>query len=150
VNARPRPLGGPQLARLGLVAAALHAAFDAASASWAPTTPPYLRTADMPEAFQALSPVTVSVAASCVSGVIAVIALLATEHARRRGAALAVAITGFWLLSAALMRLVWLDTPWSTTAAGLLAGLPRGVVIGAVLDALARAPERAAARSRSS
>lgn len=130
--------GPGKMAALGAVAAALHGAFDLAAASFGPTTPPYLRTADLPEAFQALSPVAVGVAASCVSGVIAVIALLATEGARRRGLALGATITGFWLLSAALMRLVWLDTPWATAAWGLAAGLPRGFVVGGVLAALAR------------
>jgi hypothetical protein len=150
VNERPRPLDGTHLAVLGVVAAALHAAFDAATARWAATTPPYLRSADMPEAFQALSPMAISVAASCVSGVIAVVAFVATAQARRRRVVLGATITGFWLLSAALMRLVWLDTPWSITAVGLLAGVPRGFAIGAVLDALARVPGRAhAARPRS-
>jgi hypothetical protein len=141
---RPRSQGGALLAALGLTAAALHAAFDAAAASWSPATPPYLRTADMPDAFQTLSPVTISVAASCVSGLIAVIALLVTERARRRGLAIGAVVTGFWLLSAVLMRLVWLDTPWLTTAVGLLAGVPRGFVIGGVLAALAERRERAA------
>ncbi len=141
---RPRSQGGALLAALGLAAAALHAAFDAAAASWPPATPPYLRTSDMPDAFQTLSPVTISVAASCVSGLIAVIALLVTERARRRGLAIGAVVTGFWLLSAALMRLVWLDTPWLTTAVGLLAGVPRGFIIGAVLAALAESRERAA------
>ena len=150
VHERPQPLDRTHLAGLAVVAVVLHAAFDFATASWGATTPPYLRTADMPEAFQFLSPVTISVAASCVSGVIAVVAFVATAQVHRRRVVLGATISGFWLLSAALMRLVWLDTPWSVTAVGLLAGLPRGFAIGAVLDALARVPERAqAARPRS-
>lgn len=133
----PRPLGRARLAVLGAVAAVLHAGFDAASASFPPTTPPYLRMADMPEAFQLLSPVAVSVAASCVSGVIAVIAVIATAAARRRRRALCATVTGFWILSAILTRLVWLDTPWPIAAVGILAGVPRGLVVGAVLAALA-------------
>lgn len=133
----PRPLGRARLALAGAVAAVLHAAFDAASVTFPPATPPYLRLADMPDVFQSLSPVAVSVAASCVSGVIAVIALVATAAARRRRLALSATVTAFWVLSAVLTRLVWLDTPWPVAAVGILAGVPRGVVIGAVLAALA-------------
>ncbi|GEJ56417.1 hypothetical protein [Anaeromyxobacter diazotrophicus] len=145
MNERPAPLGRARLAGLGLLAAALHAVFDVATAQLPATTPPYLRTADMPEAFQALSPVAVGIATSCVSGIIAVIALIATEHARRRALALGAAVTGFWLFSAVLMTFVWLDTPWPVAAVALAAGVPRGFAIGAVLAALAGRPERAAA-----
>lgn len=143
MNESPAPLGRVRLAGLGLLAAALHAAFDAATARLPATTPPYLRTADMPEAFQALSPLSVSIATSCVSGVIAVIALIATEHARRRALALGATVTAFWLFSAALMTFVWLDTPWPLAAVGLAAGVPRGFAIGGLLAALAGRAERA-------
>jgi len=132
-----RPLSGVRLAVLGLVAAALHAAFDAASTRFGATTPPYLKIDDWPEAFQLLSPVAVSLAASCVSGVIAVIALIATAPSRRRALALGTLVAGFWMLSAALTRIVWLSTPWPTALLSIALGLPRGLAIGWVLGRLA-------------
>ena len=78
-----------------------------------------------------------SLAASCVSGVIAVIAIVATAPARRRALALGAFVAGFWILSAALTRLVWLSTPWPTSAVAIALGVPRGLAIGWVLARLA-------------
>ena len=125
-----RPLSRARLAVLGVVAAALHAAFDAASSRFGPTTPPYLRLEDWPEAFQLVSPLAVSLTASCVSGVIAVIAAVVAAPARRRALTLGALVAGFWIFSAALTRLVWLATPWPAAFVGIALGLPRGLVIG--------------------
>jgi hypothetical protein len=132
-----RPLSGARLAVLGLIAAALHAAFDAASTRFGPTTPPYLKIDEWPEAFQLLSPVAVSLAASCVSGVIAVIAVIAASPSRRRALAIGGLVAAFWILSASLTRLVWLSTPWPTALLGIALGVPRGLAIGWVLARLA-------------
>ena len=139
-----RPLSGARLAVLGLVAAALHAAFDAASSRFGPTTPPYLRLEDWPEAFRLLSPFAVSLTASCVSGVIAVIAVVVAAPARRRGLVLGALVAGFWIFSASLTRLVWLATPWPSALVGIALGVPRGLVIGWVLARLAPLVESAA------
>lgn len=130
------PLSGARLAVLFLVAAVLHAACDAASARFGATTPPYLKIEDWPEAFQLISPVAVSLAASCVSGVIAVIALVAAAPARRPALTIGALIAGFWIFSAALTRLVWLSTPWPTALLGIALGVPRGLAIGWVLARL--------------
>lgn len=130
-----RPLSGARLAVLGLVAAALHAAFDAASSLFGPTTPPYLRLEDWPEAFRLLSPFAVSLTASCVSGVIAVIAVAVA--AQPRALVLGALVAGFWIFSASLTRLVWLATPWPTALLGIALGVPRGLAIGWVLARLA-------------
>jgi len=126
-----------RLAVLGLVAAALHAACDAASSRFGPTTPPYLRLEDWPEAFQLLSPLAVSLTASCVSGVIAVIALVVAAPPRGRALMLGALVAGFWIFSAFLTRLVWLSTPWPTALLGIALGIPRGLAIGWVLARLA-------------
>ena len=131
------PLSGVRLAVLGLVAAALHAVIDAVSARFGPTTPPYLKIEDFPEAFQLLSPFAVSLAASSVSGVIAVIALVAAAPSRRRALAIGTLIAGFWILSASLTRLVWLSTPWPMALLAIALGVPRGLAIGWVLARLA-------------
>jgi hypothetical protein len=87
--------------------------------------------------FQMLSPTAVSIAVSAVSGIIGVIAVLAVEPPHRRPVVLAVIVTCFWLFSAALMRLVWLSTPWGETIAALLFGIPRGLVVGWCLALIA-------------
>jgi len=133
-------LSGRRVAALSLVAAALHGVFDAITYRLPWAAPPYLRLQDAPEAFELLSPLSVSVAASCVSGVIAAIAIVAVEPGRgRRALSLGAVLTGFWLLSAVLMRLTWLSTPWSVASVGILCGIPRGFAIGAVLARLAGA-----------
>jgi hypothetical protein len=133
------PLSGRRVAALSVLAAALHGAFDAVTYRLPWAAPPYLRLADAPEMFEMLSPVAVSVAASCVSGIIAAIAVVAVEPGRgRRSLALGAVIAGFWLLSAVLMRLTWLSTPWPVALVGIACGVPRGLVIGAVLSRLAR------------
>ncbi len=119
-----------------MAAAALHGGFDAIAYRISPQVPPYLRLSDAPEAFQMLSPVAVSIAASCVSALIAVIAIGAIEAPRRNWRTIGIAVTAFWVFSAALMRATWLSTPWTITACALLAGVPRGLVIGFVLTRL--------------
>jgi hypothetical protein len=79
----------------------------------------------------------VSIAVSCVSGIIGIIAVLAIEPPHRRPVVLAAVVTGFWLFSAALTRIVWMSTPWAETVAGLLFGIPRGLVVGWGLATLA-------------
>jgi hypothetical protein len=130
------PLTSRRVAALAIAAAALHGAFDAVLYRVPGLVPPYLRLSDAPEAFQMLSPLAVSIAASCVSAVIAVIAVGAIEAPHRSWRTIGLAVTGFWVFSAALMRATWLSTPWSTTALALLAGVPRGFVIGWVLARL--------------
>ncbi len=136
MSRRPRTAPGApfpssrRAAAIVLTAAALHAAFDAVTYRLPWTAPPYLRLQDAPEAFRTLSPVAVSLPTSIVGGVIALIAVAALEPRHRRAATLGAVITGFWLLSAALMRVVWLSTPWSVTLVALLAGVPRGFAIG--------------------
>jgi len=137
---------------LGLAALAvlLHGLFDLLASQLPQTTPSYLRLQDGPEIFRMLSPVAVSVAASCVSGAIAGIALLAVEP-RAGGLArgLILFVTGFWLVSALLFQLVWLSSSWGSALLGLAAGLPRGAVVGyclARLSGLEVAPEAATGR----
>jgi hypothetical protein len=123
---------------IGLGSAALHAAFDAITAQVQLLRPPYLRLSDAPEEFQMLSPIAVSIAVCCVSGVIAVISVAAVLPQQRRPGLLAGMITGFWLFSAVLLRAVWLSTPWSTTVIALVPGLVRGAVIGWFAASIAR------------
>ncbi len=137
-------LSGRRVAAVAAVAAALHGAFDAVCYRVRPLAPPYLRLWDAPEEFQMLSPAAVSVAASCVSGVIAVIAVGAVLPRQRRPLVLGAIITAFWLFSAILLRLVWLATPWGTTLLALLAGVPRGLAVGWVVARLS-APRVSAA-----
>jgi hypothetical protein len=126
------------------LAATLHAAFDAVAWRFEWAIPPYLRLADAPEPFQALSPVAVSIATSCVGGVIAAIAVAVVEPARRRrAAAVSAVVAAFWMGSALLTRLVWFSTPWWPSVTGLLCGIPRALVIGAVLAHVADAPANA-------
>ena len=118
---------------LGAVAALVHAAFDLVTwpSSW--TRAPYLRLEDMHEAFGALSPVGVSIAASAVSGIIAALALVAFEPAGRRARALGLALAAFWIFSALLTHAVWLSTPWSRALVALPLGIPRGLTVGWLL-----------------
>lgn len=126
----PRPGSRRSLFYVWVGATLLHGGFDAIT-SWIPgLAPPYLRLRDAPEEFQLLSPIGVSVAVSCVSGLIAVISVAALLQAQRRPAVLAAMITGFWLFSAILLRVVWLSTPWSATVIALVPGFVRGVVVG--------------------
>jgi hypothetical protein len=108
---------------------------------------------DMPEAFRQLpfvsAPVAVSLASGVVGGLLAAIALLAVEpDAPRRFSLLAGLVTGFWLLSAVLTWLVWLETPFLAALPGILLGIPRGLAIGWLLwrltpPASGAAPRRA-------
>jgi hypothetical protein len=115
---------------VGIVAALLHGAFDALCSQVPLLVPPYLRLDDAPEEFQMLSPLGISIAVSCVSGVIAVISVAAVLPPQRRPAVLGGMITGFWLFSAVLLRIVWLTTPWSAIVVALLPGFVRGAMIG--------------------
>ena len=135
----PRALG------LAGAAAALHGAFDAATFRLPWIGPPYLKLEDASEAFRFLSPLTVSVATSCVSGVIAAIAAGALEPSARRTGPLAALVTGFWLFSALLSWLLWFETPWPAAVAGLAAGVPRGLAVGLVLARIAGPPRVSAA-----
>jgi hypothetical protein len=109
----------------------LHGAFDLATWPSVWTRPSYLRVEDMPELFETLSPVGISVAASAVSGVIAALAIMAVEPARdRRVWTLGAVLTAFWFLSALLTHLVWLRTPWTLALTSLPLALPRGLGIG--------------------
>ncbi len=130
-------LSGRRIAALGVLAAAIHGAFDALSYCVHAIAPPYLRLWDGPEEFQMLSPVAVSIAASCVSGVIAVIAFGAVVPRQRRPLVLGAVVSAFWIFSAALLRAVWLATPWGITALALLAGIPRGLAVGWMLARVA-------------
>jgi len=123
---------------LGAAAALVHLGFDVAcgAISWA--RPPYLRTEDLPEVFRMLpfvsASVAVSVAASAVSGLLAVIALLAVEpDAPRRRRQITGIVTGFWLFTALLTWLVWLSTPFTRALPGIALGLPRGLAVGWLL-----------------
>ena len=119
---------------LGAVAALVHAAFDLVTwpSSW--TRAPYLRLEDMHEAFGALSPVGVSIAASVVSGIIAALALAAFEPAPgRRARTFGLALAAFWIFSALLTHAVWLSTPWSRALVALPLGIPRGLTVGWLL-----------------
>jgi hypothetical protein len=128
------PLSGRRVAALACAAALVHGLFDALTLHLPYLAPPYLRLEDGPEAFQTLSPLTVSIAASCVSGLIAVIALVAFETVRRRRAlVLGGVAAGFWIFSAGLLRAVWLTTPWGIALLGIAAGIPRGLAVGWVL-----------------
>jgi hypothetical protein len=125
------------LVSIGIVASLLHAAFDAVTAQVPLLVPPYLRLADAPEEFRMLSPLAVSIAVSCVSGIIAVISVAAVLPSQRRTPVLAGMITGFWLFSAILLRIVWLSTPWGATVVALVPGIVRGAVIGWAAAAIA-------------
>lgn len=145
---RPVPnapsLSGRRVAVLASGAAILHGVFDAITYRLPSAIPPYLRLEDAPEAFQMLSPIAVSISASCVSGIIATIIVVAIEPRRRRPFLLGTVVTGFWMFSAVLMRAMWLATPWSTVGAALLLGIPRGFAIGALLSWLS-SPRRVSA-----
>ena len=131
------PLSRLRVAVLGAVAALLHGAFDAVLVRVPAAAPPYLRLQDGPDIFQTLSPLSVSIAASCVSGVIAAIAVVALEPARRNGPLLlGTVLAAFWVLSAVLTRAVWLTTPWPVAGVGIACGIPRGLVVGWCLDRL--------------
>jgi hypothetical protein len=134
----PSPTSPRRAAALGALAALAHLLLDAAvsRAPWA--RPPWLRMEDMPEAFRQLpfasAPVAVSLGASGVGGLIAVISLLAVEpDAPRRRLLLVGLVTGFWLFSALLTWLVWLETPFLVALPGILLGIPRGLVVGWLL-----------------
>lgn len=134
----PPPPRSFSTAVLGLGAALLHLGFDLACAqvSWA--RPPYLRMEDLPEAFRYLpfvsAPVAVSIAASAVSGLLGVIALLAVEPGTgRRRWQLTRLVTGFWLFTAVLTWLVWLSTPFLRALPGMALGLVRGLAVGWLL-----------------
>jgi hypothetical protein len=127
-----------RLAALALAAAALHGGLDALCSAASLTTPPYLRLGDAPEVFRLVSPVAVSVAASAVSGIIAAIAVSLVGAARARRRTLGAALAGFWLFSAVLLRLTWLDTPLLPTMVGLACGIPRGFAVAWALSALCR------------
>lgn len=134
VSAAPEEGGsGVRAALLGMAAAGLHLGFDLASTAIG-AAPPYLRLADAPEVFRSLSPVSVSIATSAVSGVIAVIVLSIFSTARhRRALRLGIAVTAFWVFSATLSRLAWFSTPLLPTAVSIALGIPRGLAIGWVL-----------------
>lgn len=124
-----------RVAALGAGAAALHLACDAACSALPWARPPYLRMEDLPEVFRQLplvsAPVAVSLAASLVSGLLAVIALSAVEPgAPRRRRQLTGIVTGFWLLTAVLTWLVWLSTPFFRALPGMALGIPRGLAVG--------------------
>lgn len=134
----PPPPAPPRTAALGVGSALLHLAFDVACSAVAWARPPYLRMEDLPEAFRHLplvsAPVAVSVAASAVSGLLAVIALLAVEPGTpRRRWQLTRIVTGFWLFTAVLTWLVWLSTPFTRILPGIALGLPRGLAVGWLL-----------------
>ncbi len=135
---RPRRLAGPLLAALaGLV----HLAFDALSSRLEATTPPYLLLDHAAEMFREILATdrtailaSVSVAAAAVQGVIAAIFAAAFEEAGHRLRTLAITLTAVWILSGALLELVYLTLPWGLAAGSLLAGIPRALVVAWALD----------------
>ncbi len=123
---------------LAFVAAVLHLACDLAATLLPVATPPYLLLAFAPEAFQALSPLAVSIAASAVNGIIAAIALAAIEPAAARTPGRQVAVLGavlfaFWLLSGILTAVVWLTGAGWRLIGALGFGAPRALAVATVL-----------------
>jgi hypothetical protein len=119
-----------RVAAIAFVAAALHGALDATFSATSLTTPPYLRLGDAPDVFRLVSPVAVSLAASVVSGIIAAIATsILGARPERRVALLGAVLAAFWMFSAALTRLAWLDTPLWPSVVGVLCGIPRGLAV---------------------
>jgi hypothetical protein len=134
-----------RIASLGALAALVHLALDALLSPFPWARPPWLRLEDMPEAFRELplvsASVAVSIAASVVGGLLAAIAVAAVEPgAPRRGRMLAGLVTGFWLFSAVLTWLTWLQTPFLVALPGILLGIPRGLAVGWLLWRLSPPP----------
>ncbi len=134
----PPDLTASRAALLALVAGAVHLACDLAARLLPGAAPPYLLLAYMPEPFQALSPVAVSIAASAVNGLIACIALVALEPPparprRRQMAVLAAVLFSFWLLSGVLTAVVWLSGAGWRLVGALGLGAPRALAVAAVL-----------------
>jgi hypothetical protein len=128
---------GGRAALVGLVATLLHGGFDLLTWPSRLMRPPYLRLEDMPEVFAMLSPLGISIATSCVSGIIATLAAVAIEPGpRRRTLTLGLVLSAFWLLSALLMQAVWLSTSWSLAATSLPLALPRGLLVAWIASRL--------------
>jgi hypothetical protein len=119
-------------------AAVVHAAFDLVGVALPWLAPPYLRLTEAPEAFQALPPLAVVAAASCVSGAIDGILVAALEPAARRPRLIGALVGGFWLFSALLCWSVWFATPLGAALPGLALAAGRGAAAGWALSRLAR------------
>jgi hypothetical protein len=138
-----KPLTGPRLLGLAAVAAGMHLAMDGLSWLVPFAAPPHLLLRYAPEFVREMvGPLGVSLAASIVWGLIAVIALAAIEPGAappaRRARVFAAVLWGFWLLSEGLMALVWLDAPWGPVLGGLAAGVPRSAAVTWALVRLER------------
>lgn len=133
----PAPSGAlrTRVFRLTAVAAAVHLGCDALSSRLLATTPPYLLLQYADEAFRTLlSPIAVSIATSAVNGAIAGLIGAALEESPRRLRAVAVVLTGLWLLSSGLLALIYLSVPWGIALGGLAAGVPRGLAVAWAVD----------------
>lgn len=138
-----KPLTGPRLLGLTVLAAGLHLALDGLSWLVPLAAPPHLLLRYAPEFVREMvGPLGVSIAASIVWGLIGVIALMAIEPSAtppaRRVRIFATVLWGFWLLSEGLMALVWLDAPWGPVLGGLAAGIPRSALVAWALVRLER------------
>lgn len=125
----------------GLVASAVHLAFDFVATRLPGTAPPYLLLDHAAGPFRDLLSVdrgavlvAVSVAASIVNGLIAGLFGVALEGARRRVTTLGLLLAGLWIFSGGLLALVYLSAPGALLAGSLLAGLPRSFAVAWSVD----------------
>lgn len=142
-TASERPLSGPRLLGLALLASGLDLALDGITWLVPLAAPPHLLLRHAPDFVrQVVGPLGVSIAASIVWGLIGVLALLAVEPGAapraRRARILAALLWGLWLLSEGLLALVWLDAPWAQVLGGLAAGLPRSAAVAWALTRVER------------
>ncbi len=123
-------------------AAVVHLVIDYASSRIAWTTPPYLLLEHARGPFRDLMQVGggailvgASIASCAVNGVVAALFGYALADRPRRLVALALLLSGLWIVSGGLLALVYLSVPAGLLAGSLLAGVPRSFAVAWAVDA---------------
>ena len=137
-------------AALAALAGLLHLGWDGLASLAPGAAPPHLLLRYASEFVrEVLSPLSVGVAFSVVSGILAVIFLAVVDPAaspdpRRRTWRLALWVYGFWAFSELLLALTWLSAPWGLLLGGIAAGIPRAWTVAWALSRLQLPGGRAA------
>lgn len=125
------------------VAAAVNVLADLLTSRAELTTPPYLLLDHAAEPFRQVVALdraavlgAVSIAASVVNGLVAALFAEAVAGARRPVVVLGALLSAIWVVSGALLALVYLDAPATILSGSLLAGLPRSFAVAWAIDRL--------------
>jgi hypothetical protein len=125
------------------IAAAVNVVADLLASRSELTTPPYLLLDHAAEPFRQMVELdraavlgAVSIAASIVNGLVAALFAEAAVGSRRFVALLGALLAGTWIVTGALLAVIYLDVPGVVLAGSLLAGLPRSFAVAWAIERL--------------